>query len=123
MTNVKRMVGIGLLAAGAAAVAYTLTGERGKQNRQKLAIWAQRMKADVIAKLKELEAINEEKYHKVIDGVRARYQAMRNLDPQEVALFALQLKKHWAAVEQDINMMTPAKKKTTKAKKKKQVAK
>lgn len=123
MTNAKRIVGIGLLAAAAAATAYALTGERGKKNRQKLAIWAQRMKADVLGKLKELEAINEEKYHAVIDGVKARYQAMRNLDPQEVALFALQLKKHWAAVKRDIDMMTPEKKKTVKTKRKKTAAK
>jgi hypothetical protein len=123
MTNTKRIVGIGFLAAGAAAAAYAFTGERGMRNRQKLAIWAKRMKADVFAKLKELEAINEEKYHAVVDGVKARYQAMRNLDPQEVALFAMQLKKHWSAVKQDISTMTPPKKKTAKTKKKKTAAK
>ncbi len=122
MKNAKRIVGIGLLTAGAVAAAYALTGERGRRNRQKLEIWAKRMKADVLTKLKELEAINEEKYHAVIDGVKARYQAMRNLDPQEVALFALQLKKHWAAVKQDMQAAMSKKKKPAQTKRKKAAA-
>ncbi len=112
-----------MLAAGAAAAAYALTGERGQKNRHKLAVWAKRMKADVLMKLKELEAINEEKYHAVIDGVKARYQAMRNLDPQEVALFALQLKKHWSAVKDDLKSAMPKSAKETKPKRKKAAAK
>lgn len=123
MGNIKKIVGISAVVVAAAVAAYALMGENGKKNRAKMAVWAKRMKADVIAKLREMEVISEEKYRAVVDAVRAKYQAMRNLDPQEVALFALQLKKHWSAVKDDLKSAMPKSTKETKPKRKKAAVK
>jgi hypothetical protein len=123
MTNTKKIFAISAVAVAAGVAAYTLMGEHGKKNRVKVAIWAKRMKADVVAKLKEMEAINEENYRAAIDMVKAKYQAMKNLEPQEVALLALQLKKHWSAVREDVKSAMPVKKAAAKPKKKKAATK
>lgn len=111
------------MVAAAAAATYAFTGERGKQNRKRVAMWVKRMEAEAIAKLKEMQVVSKDKYDEVVDLVKAKYQAMRDLDPQEVALAALQLKKHWTAIKEEMKDVIPTGEKAAKPKRKKASAK
>jgi predicted nucleic acid-binding protein len=124
MISTKKMLGIGVLAIVTGSVIYVLSGEHGKQNRKKLAAWMKKMEERGLAKLKEVKEINEEKYSEFLNKAKVKYQALRDFDPEEVAIMALQLKKNWpkikASLKSDMSKGgTPAKpKQKVKASKK-----
>jgi hypothetical protein len=121
-SKVVKGLAIGLAAAGAAAAIYALTGERGKRNRKKLAAWAHSMQKEALTKIKEMKVVSEETYNELVDTLKAKYQAMRNMDPQEVAIMAMQLKKHWPAIKRSLSSTAKPAAKTATTKKRKATA-
>lgn len=104
----KAAVGLGLAAlVAAAAGAYYLYGnDKGTQRRRKLKSWALRMKADVMEQIEELKDVNEEAYHKVVDGIADKYRQLKNVDPADVAELAARMRMHWKDIQRDISTVT-----------------
>ncbi len=79
-----------------------------------------KMEEKGLAKLKEVKEINEEKYSEFLNKAKIKYQALRDFDPEEVAIMALQLKKNWptikASLKSDISKTNTSGKSKQKAK-------
>jgi hypothetical protein len=110
-------VGAGLLGVGAvlaaAAGAYFLYGKDGAKNRKKVKGWMLKAKGEVLDKIEKAKDINEETYHQIIQSVAKRYEAIKTVDPAELAALIAELKAHWKNIKRH---MEPAKPKS-KAKK------
>ena len=113
--------GMGLpLSAGAIAGlagAYFLYGQ-GKEsakNRKKIKSWMIKAKGEALEKLEKMKEMDEEAYHKIMDGIAEKYGKVKDVDPAEVEALVKDLKKHWKSMVRDLQpkKKAPAKKKAT----------
>ncbi|MBI2577250.1 MAG: hypothetical protein HYV77_00190 [Candidatus Wildermuthbacteria bacterium] len=94
--------GVGL-AIAAAAGAYFLYGTKsGAKQRKKIHGWTLKAKGEVLEKLEQLKEINETAYQDIVDKVTQRYQAMKNIDPQELQAFVQDLKSSWKHIRKGV---------------------
>ena len=107
------MAEIGAGVAALSAAAYVLFGPDAKKNKKAIKGWAIKMKGEIIEKLEEAKEITEPVYHKVIDEVSAKYAKVKKVDPKELELAILDVKKHWKTMMKD---MKPKKKVVSKKK-------
>lgn len=100
----KIITGAGITAAiaAAAAGAYFLYGTKeGKKQRKKLESWGMKMKKETVAQMKKLKKVNEKEYHKVVDTVTKRFKNLKDVDPQELAQMARELKAYWKNIKRE----------------------
>ena len=107
------VVGIGATVAALGAAAYIMFGPDAKKNKKAIKGWAIKMKGEIIEKLEEAKEITEPVYHKVIDEISAKYAKVKKVDPKELELAILDVKKHWKTMMKD---MKPKKKIVSKKK-------
>lgn len=107
-------VGIAILAASAAA-GYFLYGKKGAKNRIKVKGWMLKAKGEVLERIEKLKEVDEEKYYEVLSKVGDKYSKMKNLESGDVDVLIGDMKKHWRAIQKDIE---PKKKKAKKVVKK-----
>ncbi|MFA5830839.1 MAG: hypothetical protein WC878_03355 [Candidatus Paceibacterota bacterium] len=106
--------GMGLpLVAGAIAGmagAYFLygQGQQSVKNRKKIKSWMLKAKGEALEKLEKVKSLDEESYHKIMDGIAEKYGKVKDVDPEEVKALVQDLKKHWKNMMKD---MQPKKKK------------
>lgn len=123
--TIKKTVGakegilIGAGVAAAAAAGYFLFGPKGKQNRKKISAWTIKAKGEVLEKIEGLESLAEDKYHKIVDQVTAKYMKKMDIANEDVEKFTKELKKYWKHIEADLapRKKAPAKKKPAPKKK------
>ncbi len=107
-------VGLAGLAVAGLAGAYFLYGKNGAKNRKKVTTWTLRAKADVLEKLEKAKEVSEETFHGVVDEISAKYGSkMKGVNPEDIAVFAKELKKHWKDIKSEL---TPKPKKVVKKK-------
>lgn len=106
------MVGAGIAAVVAAAAGtYFLYGSKNAaKNRKVVKGWALKAKGEVLEKLENLAEVNEEIYHKVVNDVSNKYQALKSIDKKDVMNFADELKKHWKGIEKEVKAFHKKKK-------------
>ena len=91
----KIIVGAGLV-AGAALAAYLLTSPKDREKAaQKVKSWMNDMKKDIAERVKNVQGLTEEKYSQIVDDVKAKYEALKDVSSAELASFADELKSHW----------------------------
>lgn len=107
------LIGAGLVAVVAAAAgAYFLYGSKNaKQNRKKVKAWTLKAKGEILEKLEKLKDINEGIYHKIVNEVSNKYQALKSIDKNDVMEFARELKSHWKSISKEIAAYHKAKNK------------
>jgi hypothetical protein len=105
------VLGIGAGVAALAAASYVLFGKDGKKNRKAIKGWAVKMKGEIIEKLEEAKEITEPVYHNIVDGVKAKYAKLKNIDQKDVDDVTKEIKKHWVLMVKDSK---PKKKAKTK---------
>jgi flagellar basal body-associated protein FliL len=113
----KVEVGIGLaLAAAAAAGAYFLYGSKdAKKNRKAVKGWVIKAKGEVVEKIEQVKGeLTEENYHKIVDGVVAKYSKLKTTTTEEVEGLLKDLKNHWKNIKKHAVAVKPAAKKTAK---------
>jgi soluble cytochrome b562 len=93
--------GVAALAAAAAGV-YMLTGKNSK-NRKKIGKWMQGMQNDIVKQLNKAQKVSQSGYNKIVDTVAKNYEGLRNVNTEEVALAAEQLKSHWNSILTEMN--------------------
>lgn len=113
-TQLAAAVGI----IGAVATGYFLYGPKGAQHRKKVRAWTIKAKGEVLSELEKMKDVTEETYSKTIDKVAARYEKVKDIDPQEVAVFVSELRRHWRNIQRDLKTSSAPKKKAKKAVKK-----
>jgi hypothetical protein len=111
---------IGVAIAGLAAVAgavFLYGTDAGKKKRKVIKGWMIKIKGEVVEKLENMKEINEENYNKVVDAVEAKYKALKNVTPEDLAEVITDLKKSWKHIVKVVKTQTaPKKKAATKAK-------
>jgi hypothetical protein len=106
--------GMGLpLAAGLiAGIAGTYflygQGKTSTANRKKVKGWIVKAKGEALEKIEKLKSVDEESYHKIIDGIAEKYGKIKDIEPAEVEALVRDLKKHWKSLVRDVQ---PKKKK------------
>jgi hypothetical protein len=112
-------VGAGLAAlAAAAAGAYFLYGSKdAAKKRKQIKSWMLKMKAEVLEKLEKMKDLDEAAYMELVQTVSKKYEALKNVDPIEVATVTKELTGQWKALKSAMNP-TPKKKVAKKAAKK-----
>ncbi len=109
------VVGIGATVAALGAAAYILFGPEGKKNKKVIRGWAVKMKGEIIEKLEEVKEISEPVYQNIIDKVSEKYAKVKKVDPKELEVAILDVKKHWKTMMKDAKPKKKAK--VVKAKK------
>jgi gas vesicle protein len=103
MEKSKKAIGAGLaLAAIAAAATYFLTGKRGAENREKIAAWTLKMKAEVLEKMKKMKDIDKEKYHALVDEVAKRYERVGRVSAEEMKHLTAEVKSAWTHISKQL---------------------
>lgn len=105
-----------ILGAAAAAIVggYFFYGKDGAKHRKHLKTWAVKAKAEVLEKVEKSKDLSEEKYNEAIDLIAAKYTKIKDMNQDDIAAFAKDLKKHWRDIKREI-MPTPAKKTAKKS--------
>ena len=70
------------MATVAAAIAgtYFLYGSKNAtKNRKKIKSWTLKAKGEILEQLESLSEVNEKIYHKIVDEVSDKYQALKNI--------------------------------------------
>ncbi len=100
----KVAIGIGVTAlAAAAAGAYFLYGSTKSPARRKaLKSWTVKMKGEIMEEIENVKEITQETYNGVIDTVSKRYQALKNIDQDELQETVKRLKGHWKDIQKEI---------------------
>ncbi len=104
MTKINKkavLLGLGATAVAAAA-AYFLTGERGEKNRQKIKVWVEEAKNELVRELKGLKQVSQQSYAEVVDEVIGRYKATKGATPRELSLLKKELKAHWKNITKHV---------------------
>lgn len=103
MERSKKMIGAGIaVAAIAAAATYFLTGKRGKENREKIAVWTLKMKGEVLEKMKKLKEIDKEKYYALVDEVSERYKRVGRVSAAELKHLTGEVKNAWTHINKEL---------------------
>ena len=108
------VVGIGATVAALGAAAYIMFGPDAKKNRKAIKGWAVKMKGEIIDKLEDAKEITEPVYHKIIDTVSSKYAKIKKVDPKELELAILDVKKHWNTMMKDMKPKKKVVKKSSK---------
>ena len=91
----KVIIGAGIV-AGAALAAYLLTTP---EDREKAALkvkgWMADMKKDIVERVKKIQDLTEERYDQIVDEVKTKYEALKDVSAEEVSAFADEMKSHW----------------------------
>lgn len=95
---------VALVGAAAAAIAggYFFYGKDGAKHRKKLKAWSIKAKGEVMEKLEKAKALSEQVFHEAVDAVSAKYAKAKGVTPEDIELFAKDLKKHWKDIKKEI---------------------
>ena len=95
-------VGVGLVAAGAAAAGYYFYGSKDAKKHRKIAAkWATDMKKDVLKGAKKLEDASPKAFSAMVDSVAKTYQSARSIDAADMRRAAKELKDNWEMVQRE----------------------
>ncbi len=111
----KVAVGLAAIVAAAAGAYYLYGSKKAPEHRRKLKGWMLRMKADALEQIEGLKEVNEEAYHKVIEGISEKYRQLKDVDPAEVVALASRMKTHWKDIQKDLKGAASGKSKMPKA--------
>lgn len=100
-TSHKGLASIALLTA--AAGAYMLYGSKNaSKNRTVIKGWMLKAKGEILEKLEQLKEVDEEKYHKIIDGVTKKYAPLAHVGKTELEALVKETKGHWKNIKKHI---------------------
>lgn len=95
--NAAAALGAGATMAAAAGAYYLYGSERASAHRRKVGAWMRRAEREIVHEAKRLKnaAYTDANIKRVIDEVARRYEAARDLDPQDVRQFVSAVQKSW----------------------------
>ena len=107
------VAGIAGLTAAAVGAYYLYGSKNAPKNRAQVKGWMLKAKGEVLEKLEGVQDISESVYATAVDAVAKKYQAVKNIDAQELESFITNMKAHWSGIKKSAKK-SPAKKKTAK---------
>jgi len=103
MTKTETMIEAGLgLAALAALGTYFLYGKKNEQNREKISGWMLKLKGEVLEKVEEVKALNEQEYYNIVDEITGRYAKLEKVGVEELNHLTMDLKGAWAHLGKEL---------------------
>jgi uncharacterized membrane protein YfbV (UPF0208 family) len=116
----KNNLGKGILAGSAVvamvatiAGAYFLYGSKNAtKNRKQVKAWMLKAKGEILEKIENISEISEPMYHKIVQEVADKYQAVKNIDKKDIEAFVKELQSHWKGIEKEIKSFGKKKKKS-----------
>lgn len=109
----KVLIGAGI-AAGAGLAAYLLSSPKTRKKVQlKVKGWMRDMQKEVADRVNAMQEVTQQKYEQVVDEVKPKYKALKDVSGAELDTFSGEMKAHWD------NISNAMKKKPKKAKRKK----
>ncbi len=102
-----KIIGAGL---GLAAAATAVLLAASPKLRKKVSKWGVEMKEEVVGKLKDAQEMTQEKYNQVIDEVKPKYEALKDVSTDELNSFVEELKSHWKKIAKEVEKQTRKKK-------------
>jgi len=91
----KVLVGAGII-AGTALAAYLLKLLKdGKKAPAKTKDCMTEMQKEIAEKVKEVQHLTEKKYDQIVDEVKSKYEAIKDVSAAELAVFSDEMKSHW----------------------------
>ncbi len=102
--NTKKTVGVGLLAAGAAAGLgyYFYASKNAGKNRRIVAKWASDMKGDVVKQAKRVGDLDRDSVLSLIDKASNAYETARGIDKKDLQRAAGELRKNWGQILKEV---------------------
>ena len=100
MENNNKKMEVRALAVGFVAGVVTAT-VCSRKMRQKSCQWSNEMRDEVKRQVLEAKDITQEKYNQIIDGLRPKYEAMKNISAKELKELVDELKSHWQNIAQE----------------------
>ncbi len=96
-------VGAGVLAAAAAGAGYYFYGDKNsKKHRSAASKWAKDMRATVVKQTKKLPTVDQKTVAALVDRAASTYQNVRNIDRNDLAGAAQELKANWQQIQKEI---------------------
>lgn len=93
-TTKKVIIGAGIV-AGAALAAYLLTTPKDREEAaKKVKSWMKEMRKDVAEKVKNVQDLTEDKYNQIVDEVKIKYEALKDVSADELLSFTDEMKSH-----------------------------
>ena len=92
-------LGLGLMAAAAAAGAYYFYGKDGAKHRKDLKGWMVKAQGEVMEKIEGLTDLTENSYYQTVNDVMAKYKKLKTITPKELDALTKELKAHWKAIK------------------------
>ena len=98
--NNSKSMAVKALATGfvAGVIAATMCSRKMRRNSCQ---WADEMRGDVMRQVLEAKDITQEKYNQIIDEIRLKYEAMKNVGAKEMKELIDELKSHWQNIAQE----------------------
>lgn len=118
-SNIGAKLGLAGLAVAGLAAGYFLYGKDGAKNRKAIKTWTLRAKADVLEKLEKAKEVSQDTFETIVDEVSTKYGSkIKDLNTDDIASFAKDLKKHWKDIKGTLAPKVVAKKVVKKVSKK-----
>lgn len=110
-TAKKVLVGAGLV-AGAALAAYLLTSPKDRKKAAKqVKGWMTDMQKDIAGRVKKVQDLTQDKYDQIVDEVKPKYEALKDISADELSTFTDEMKSHWKNISKAVNKTNKGKKK------------
>lgn len=107
----KVLIGAGL-AAGAAVAAYLLSSSKTRKKAElKIKGWMRDMRSEIADRAKAVQELTQQRYEAIIDDVKPKYKALKDVSGGELEIFAQELKAHWNKISKTLAKANKAKKK------------
>lgn len=110
-TAKKVLVGAGIV-AGTALAAYLLTSPKDRKKAAKqIKGWMTDMQKDTAEKVKQVQGLTQEKYNQIVDEVKPKYEALKDISASELSDFTDEMKSHWKNISSAVKKASKGKKK------------
>jgi hypothetical protein len=107
-------MGAGVVAglAAAAAGAYLLYGDKGKQKKTK--VWIAKAKREAAREIKMLKRVGEKEYKTVVEKAMKHYGSLENVSVADIMRAASDAKNEWKRIQGQVEKMAKMPKKAAK---------
>ena len=89
-------------AASAAAGYYFYATKNAKKHRQAASTWARGMKKQVVSRAKSLRTVDAKTVARIVDDAAAAYQGARGAARGDVRAAAVELKRNWSRIKEEL---------------------
>jgi len=104
MENNKRIGFMAMVTSFVAGAATVLLLSRKK--RCKAGQWADKMREEVMREAQKTKDLTEEKFNKIVDGIKPQYEAMKDVGAGELSDLIDELRSHWKTISQEAKNQT-----------------